>query len=95
MTNTYTIDQEKLEEVVTIFNRETDPSATPDLIEREICADWNEGDEHQAWVDSATPQEIADWLASFYSQDECSISSLDEMEWDAEMALHGGELAEF
>jgi hypothetical protein len=62
----YTIDREKLEEVVTIFNRETDPAATDELVEREICADWNEGEEHQEWINSATPQEIADWLASFY-----------------------------
>jgi hypothetical protein len=62
----YTIEQEKLEEVVRIFNQETDPQATEDLIESEICADWNEGDEHQAWIDRASAQEIADWLASFY-----------------------------
>ena len=62
----YHIDREKLAKVVEIFNNETDPAATDDLIETEICADWNEGDEHQAWIDSATPQEIADWLASFY-----------------------------
>lgn len=62
----YTIDAEKLTRVVEIFNRETDPAATDDLIETEICADWNEGEAHQAWIDSAAPQEIADWLASFY-----------------------------
>lgn len=62
----YTIDAAKLAAVVEIVNRETDPAATNDLIETEICADWNEGADHQAWVDSATPQEIADWLASFY-----------------------------
>ena len=63
---TYHIDSEKLERVTEIVNRETDPAATSDLIESEICADWNEGDEHQAWVDSASPAEIADWIASFY-----------------------------
>ncbi len=62
----YTISAEKLAKVVKIFNRETDPAATDDIIEAEICADWNEGDEHQAWIDGASPQEIADWLASFY-----------------------------
>ena len=60
----YKIDSDKLEKVVEIFNRETDPAATDDLIEAEICADWNEGDNHQNWIDSADPQEIADWLAS-------------------------------
>jgi hypothetical protein len=62
----YTISAEKLSKVVEIFNRETDPSATDELVETEICADWNEGDEHQEWIDSASPQEIADWLATFY-----------------------------
>lgn len=64
--NTYTIKPEKLAEVTRIFNNETDPKATEDLVESEICADWNEGKEHQAWIASASPQEIADWLASFY-----------------------------
>jgi hypothetical protein len=35
-------------------------------VEAEICADWNEGDEHQEWIDNAAPQQIADWLATFY-----------------------------
>lgn len=64
----YTIDSEKLAEVVAIFNRDTDPKATDDLIETEICADWNEGAQHQNWIDAATPEEIADWLASFYQE---------------------------
>ena len=63
----YTINQEKLEAVVKIFNNETDPAATEELIKAEILADWNEGDEHQEWLDNATPQEIADWLATFYN----------------------------
>ena len=62
----FTIDRNKLDEVVRIFNNETDPKATDELIELEICADWNEGDEHQQWIDDASAQEIADWLASFY-----------------------------
>jgi hypothetical protein len=60
------ISAEKLAEVVCIFNAETDPSATDELVEAEICADWNEGDEHQEWIDNAAPQQIADWLATFY-----------------------------
>lgn len=32
---------------------------------REIAlADWNEGDEHQQWLDSAPVAEVASWLAS-------------------------------
>ena len=61
----YTIDSEKLTRVVEIFNRETDPAATDGLIKSEITADWN-SEEHQSWINSADPQEIADWLASFY-----------------------------
>lgn len=63
----YTIEDDKLEKVVRIFNQETDPKATDELIKTEICADWNEGEEHQDWINTATPQEIADWLASFYN----------------------------
>lgn len=62
----YTIDDGKLTKVTKIFNRTTDDKATDDLVKSEICADWNEGAEHQEWLDSATPDEIADWLASFY-----------------------------
>ncbi len=63
----YRIDSEKLAEVTRIMNRETDPKVTEDIVEAEICGtDWSEGAEHQAWIDSAPAQEIADWLASFY-----------------------------
>ena len=62
----YTISDEKLDEVTRIFNQETDPAATEELVKAQICADWNEGDEHQNWIDTAEPKEIADWLASFY-----------------------------
>lgn len=62
----FTIDSEKLAKVVEIFNAETDPAATDDVIESSITGDWNEGEEHQEWIDNSSPQEIADWLASFY-----------------------------
>lgn len=63
----FKINSDKLARVVEIFNAETNSAATAELVETEICADWNEGEEHQAWIDSAEPQEIADWLASFYT----------------------------
>ena len=66
MSGNYRIDADKLARVTEIVNRDTDPKATEALIESEICADWAEGDEHQAWIDKATPAEIADWIASFY-----------------------------
>ena len=62
----FTINSRKLSAVAAIVNRETDPKATAELIETEICADWNEGAEHQRWINTAQPQEIADWIASFY-----------------------------
>lgn len=69
----FTVDQEKLAQVVAIVNAETDPAATAASVEEAILADWDEGDEHQAWIDSVSAQEIADWLASFYQvrPDDC------------------------
>ncbi len=63
----FTIDQEKLEEITRILNKETDPKATEELVKAEICADWHNAEEHQEWINEAPPAEIADWLASFYS----------------------------
>ena len=62
----YKISSEKLEAVVKLFNEQVDPKATDELVRSEICADWNEGDEHQEWIDSSDPHEIVSWLASFY-----------------------------
>jgi len=66
MAKFFEIDGDKLEKVTRIVNRDTDPAATEELIETEICADWNEGKEHQDWIDTADAEEIADWLATFY-----------------------------
>ena len=65
----YTIDQGKLEEIVALYNQEFDPKATDELVEIELLADWNEGDEHQAWLDFAPVEEIVDWLASLTDED--------------------------
>jgi hypothetical protein len=62
----YRIDADKLIRVTDIFNQGKDRPVADAVLEVEICADWNEGAEHQAWIDQATPEEIADWLASFY-----------------------------
>lgn len=35
-------------------------------METHVCGEWREGDDHQAWLDTAPAREIADWLASFY-----------------------------
>ena len=61
----YKIDSEKLKQVTDIFNARYDESATDSLIESEICADWHNDTEHQAWIDATEPFEIAEWLASF------------------------------
>ena len=63
---TYKINSDKLANVVSLFNTQVDPEATDDVLETEICADWNEGEEHQDWLNTASAQEIVDWLASFY-----------------------------
>jgi len=63
----YSISSEKLQAVTEIFNADNGVTETPELVENNICADWNEGAEHQDWIDTASEQEIADWLASFYN----------------------------
>lgn len=63
----FTIKSSKLNQVVKIFKNETDENATKEQIESNILADWHEGNEHQEWLNTASAQEIADWLASFHS----------------------------
>ncbi len=63
----YIIDQEKLEEVTTILNSNPNTEAPEAIIKNEICADWNEGAEHQDWINNSSAAQIADWLASFYT----------------------------
>ena len=64
----YRIDREKLEVVTALLNQQVDPRAEEHVVEATICGDWHEGQEHQDWIDSAEPQEIVDWLASFYQE---------------------------
>ena len=40
------------------------PAATDDEVRDFIDADWPNADEHQGWLDSATADEVADWVAS-------------------------------
>ena len=64
----HTIEREKLEKVTEIINDETDPRVTESELEAHICADWHEGAEHQDWINTADPREIADWIsATVYS----------------------------
>jgi len=46
---TYHIDSEKLEAVANAY-AEFEPNASTPDIEAYICADWNEGQEHQDWI---------------------------------------------
>ncbi len=62
----FRIDSRKLAEVTRIFHKETDSSPTKQALRESICYDWPEGEEHQQWITEASPQEIADWLASFH-----------------------------
>jgi hypothetical protein len=61
----FTIDNEKLEEVTRILNRDTDPEVTEETVKAEICGEWHD-DWHQTEIDSMTAAEIAKVLASFY-----------------------------
>jgi len=60
----FAIDDDKLTNVVEIVNDEIDPRATKALIKDHICSDWPNAVEHQEWLDTATPHEIVDWVAS-------------------------------
>lgn len=59
----YTIERNKLEAITAIINDKIEPAVTEETIEEHITADWHEGEEHQAWIDSASVEEIADWVA--------------------------------
>ena len=61
----FAIANEKLEEIKSLFLEQVSDDDTE--VENEIFGDWHNVDEHQAWLDISSPQEIVDWLASFYS----------------------------
>ena len=62
----FTIDSEKLEKVVDLVNQEIDPRATNDVVEQTLCADRNDGEDHQQWLNNASVREVVDWIATFY-----------------------------
>ena len=68
-TGNYHIDSEKLQQVIDIYTDQYEPKATDEDIEGYILADWHEGDEHQAWLDTADAAEIADWMAAGIFED--------------------------
>ncbi len=63
MTEYYDISNEK---VLAIVNTETGQKfhLTEDEVTEFATADWKEGQEHQDWLDNATPEEIAGWVVA-------------------------------
>ena len=57
----YTIDKDAIQAVVSSASGRQ-YSLTAEEVELFCTADWPEGQEHQDWLDTATPEEIADWV---------------------------------
>ena len=57
----FTISDSKLREIIELVQT-SHPQESAEAIESFILADWNEGQEHQDWLDTADVQEIADWV---------------------------------
>lgn len=76
----YTIDENRLAQIVELFNNDVDPAATSDAVKAELLADWHNGQEHQEWLDTAEIQEIVNWLAAFYGE-EGDDEEEDEIPW--------------
>lgn len=56
MTTAERISQAKFERIVELSGYDQD------IVAEFLYADWDNQDEHQEWLESASPQEIADWL---------------------------------
>jgi len=59
----YHIDPERLEAIVNAY-AEFEPNVETATVEAYLLYDWSEGQEHQDWLDTADPQEIAEWIAA-------------------------------
>jgi len=57
----FTINDSKLNRIITLV-QVIHPGETEATITDFILADWNEGREHQDWLDTASAQDIADWV---------------------------------
>jgi len=62
----FQITDKKLVEVAMAFSKSTGKHFLPSDLRGVICADWNEGEEHQEWLDEAAPEEIAEWLEPMF-----------------------------
>jgi hypothetical protein len=58
----YTIDPAKLDKVLDLCRQHITAPDLDNRVRAFIVADWPEGAEHQQWLDSATAEEIADWV---------------------------------
>jgi hypothetical protein len=57
----FTIDEQKFNRVVRIVHDAQYEDCAID-VEETIDADWDAGTFHQEWLDTATAEEIADWV---------------------------------
>ena len=62
--NEFTIEQEKLNEIVGIINDKHQPNATQADVEAFALNGWDNADEHQEWLNTADAEEIVDWIVS-------------------------------
>ena len=63
----YTIAAEKLELVTQLFNQDVSRKVSSAFIEEQVCHDRWSDEGHQEWIDEEDPQEIADWVLTFYA----------------------------
>ena len=62
----FTIDSDKLAEITRLYGDMTgDEDTVSEVRDTLINYDWHNDSDHQEWLDTATPQEIASWLQSF------------------------------
>ena len=54
---------EKVNEITRILNTDTDPAATEEMVKSHLSNGQEKGSKQQKWLDSATPAEIAEWIA--------------------------------
>ena len=61
----YAVDTEKVAEITDILNATTDPAVTEELVEIELrSGNFANGENHQEWLDNASPDEIASWISA-------------------------------
>ncbi len=56
MVQYYTMSDERTEQIAAVAG------ISAEQVREYALADWNEGGEHQRWLDTAPAQEVADWI---------------------------------